>query len=201
MNPNPTKTKPLKAQAVAIASSTGGPQALAELFKSLRGQIAPVPIFITQHMPASFTTILAENIAKASGADCHEAKDGELAKPGVIYLAPGNFHMVTEFSGKGTVIRLNQNPPVNFCRPAADPMFESLSAIYRERLLGVVLTGMGSDGLNGAKKIVADGGQVIAQDEKSSVVWGMPKAIAEAKIARAILPLNEIGSYIVRAIA
>jgi two-component system chemotaxis response regulator CheB len=189
-----------KAQAVAIASSTGGPQALADLCKSLQGKLTTVPVFITQHMPASFTAILAENLTRASGMDCHEAKDGELAKPGVIYVAPGNYHMVAEFSGKGTIIRLNQNPPVNFCRPAADPMFEALSNIYRECLLAVVLTGMGSDGLKGAKKIVADGGQVIAQDEASSVVWGMPKAISDAKIAKAILPLQEIGSYITRAI-
>ncbi|MFZ4125038.1 MAG: CheB methylesterase domain-containing protein [Rickettsiales bacterium] len=196
-----SKAKPHRFEALAIASSTGGPQALSALFKSLRGGINHVPVFITQHMPANFTSVLAENITRDAHMDCHEAKDGEMIKAGVIYLAPGDYHMLVEFTGKCPMLRLNQEPPVNFCRPAADPMFAALSSLYKDRLLGVVLTGMGSDGLEGAKKIVAAGGAVIAQDEKSSVVWGMPKAVSDAKIAKAILPLDQLGNYILRAIA
>ncbi|MBN8543760.1 MAG: chemotaxis protein CheB [Alphaproteobacteria bacterium] len=194
-------TKTHRFEALAIASSTGGPQALSALFKSLRGGISHVPVFITQHMPANFTTVLAETISRDAHMDCHEAKDGEMVKSGVIYLAPGDYHMLVEFSGKGPVLRLNQDPPVNFCRPAADPMFAALASFYKDRLLGVVLTGMGSDGLEGAKKIVAAGGTIIAQDEKTSVVWGMPKAVSDAKIAKAVLPLDQMGHYIVRALA
>lgn len=193
--------KPHKIQALAIASSTGGPQALAELLTSLRGRLNHVPVFITQHMPASFTGILAQNLARASGMECREAKNNEEVKPGTIYIAPGDYHMIAEYGQKGNVIRLNQEPPVNFCRPSADPMLYTLAAIYKEGLMAVVLTGMGSDGLHGAKVVVTVGGTVIAQDEASSVVWGMPKAVAEANLAKAVLPLNEMGHYIARSLA
>lgn len=189
-----------KFTALAIASSTGGPQALSDLLKQLRGRVDHIPIFITQHMPASFTAILAQNLSRVSGMDCHEGKDGELVKPGVVYVAPGDFHMIVEYNPKGNIIRLNKEPPVNFCRPSADPMFYSLAAIYKEKLLTVVLTGMGSDGLNGAKAIAGVGGTIIAQDEESSVVWGMPRAIAEAKLAKAVMPLDQMGLYITRSI-
>lgn len=198
---SPSKAKPHRFEALAIASSTGGPQALSVLFKSLRGFISHVPVFITQHMPANFTSVLCETLTRDAHMDCHEAKDGEMVKAGMIYLAPGDYHMLVEFTGKGPMLRLNQEPPINFCRPAADPMFAALSALYKDRLLGVVLTGMGSDGLEGAKKIVAAGGTIIAQDKKSSVVWGMPKAVADANIAKTILPLDQLGHYIVRALA
>lgn len=189
-----------KFQALAIASSTGGPQALSDLLKQLRGRVDHIPIFITQHMPASFTGILAQNLARVSGMDCHEGKDGEMVKPGVVYIAPGDYHMIIEYTAKGNVIRLNKEPPVNFCRPSADPMFYTLAAIYKEKLLAVVLTGMGQDGLNGAKVITDVGGTIIAQDEESSVVWGMPRAVAEAKIAKAVMPLDQMGLYITRSI-
>lgn len=190
--------RPHKFEALAIASSTGGPQALAEVLKSLRGKLDHIPVFITQHMPASFTSVLAQNLARVSGMDCHEAKDGERVKPGVIYVAPGDYHMLIEFTGMGNVIRLNQDPPVNFCRPSADPMLYTLAAIYKDRLLTVVLTGMGSDALNGCKTVVNTGGTVIAQDEASSVVWGMPRAVSEAKLAKYILPLDQIWHQIAR---
>jgi two-component system chemotaxis response regulator CheB len=185
-------------KALAIASSTGGPQALQQLFAGLAGQLGHVPIFITQHMPATFTTILAEHLAKCGERHCAEGKDGEEILPGHCYLAPGDYHMVAVRSGTRNLLRLNQEPPVNFCRPAADPMFKSLSAIYGKHLMSVVLTGMGHDGLDGAKTIVAGGGNVVAQDEASSVVWGMPKAVATANLCREILPLGDIAPWLVR---
>ncbi len=191
----------VRADALAIASSTGGPQALADLFKGLAGKLSRVPVFVTQHMPPAFTTILAQNIGKVAGVECHEATDGERALPGVIYVAPGNYHLRAEPSGAGQpILRITQEPPENYCRPAADPMFRSLASVYGRKLLAVVLTGMGSDGKLGAEQIVAAGGQVLAQDEASSVVWGMPRAVAEAGFAKAILPLGELPAYIERAI-
>jgi two-component system chemotaxis response regulator CheB len=188
------------AEALAVASSTGGPQALVELFKGLAGKLDRVPVFVTQHMPPSFTTILAQNISKVAGIPCHEAVDGEIVKPGVIYVAPGHFHLIAEAAAGGIIVRITQSPPENFCRPSADPMFRSLAAIYGRKLLGVVLTGMGSDGKVGAEQIVASGGQILAQDEETSVVWGMPRAVAEAKLAKAVLPLPQLPLYIMRAI-
>ncbi len=186
-------------KALAIASSTGGPQALLTLFKGLSNHLKNIPIFITQHMPANFTTILAGNIAAAVGRDCHEAVDGEVVKAGVIYLAPGNYHMIPKRLGTDICISLNQNPPVNFCRPAADPMIEALIQIYGKEFLLAILTGMGHDGFSGAKKLVAEGGTVVAQDEESSVVWGMPRAVIEHKIHSAALPITGFAQYFIRA--
>lgn len=190
---------PSPAGALAIASSTGGPQALIEVFKQLKDTAIRIPIFITQHMPANFTTILAQHITSAAGRDCHEAVDGEVVKPGVIYLAPGDFHMTAQRSGSETVLKLDKNPPENFCRPSADPMLRSLAKIYGPKLLVTVLTGLGADGARGAAEAVAAGGIVIAQDEATSVVYGMPKAVADAKLTSAIFPLNQIAPYLARA--
>ncbi|MFM2128599.1 MAG: hypothetical protein RL477_145 [Pseudomonadota bacterium] len=180
---------------IAIGSSTGGPQALLTLLKDFdRGN--QLPIMITQHMPPTFTTILAEHISRASGRPCSEASNGQAVENGRIYLAPGDWHLtVVSEDGKKTV-RLDQNPPVNFCRPAVDPMFASIAKAYDGHVLGIILTGMGQDGLNGGRKIVESGGTVIAQDEASSVVWGMPGAVANAGICKAVLPLNKIAAYI-----
>ncbi len=188
-----------RVQAIAIASSTGGPQALLALFGALKGRPLTVPLFITQHMPPNFTTILADHIGKTVGADCHEGKDGEEVRSGVIYLAPGDYHMVVERKGTHTHIRLNQNPPENFCRPSADPMLRSLSAIYGKYLLTIVLTGMGADGAAGASEVVKGGGMVVAQNEATCVVYGMPRAVVDARLARAILPLDQMAPVITRA--
>jgi len=177
---------------IAIGSSTGGPQALLEVLRDMAASVK-LPILITQHMPATFTTLLAEHIERATGVRCAEGKDGEPVTGGRIYLAPGNFHMTVERSGPGSVIRLNQNPPENFCRPSVDPMLRSLSPIYGAALLTIILTGMGSDGQKGAAEVVQAGGTVIAQDEATSVVWGMPGAVATAGLCSAVLPLKEIG--------
>jgi two-component system chemotaxis response regulator CheB len=150
-----------------------------------------VPVLITQHMPATFTAILAESLSRSSGLKCVEGATGMKLEPGCVYIAPGDYHMIIK--GKGGPIELNQNPPENFCRPAVDPMFRSVSAAYGAATLAVVLTGMGADGREGARVIVGSNGTVIAQDEASSVVWGMPGAVAQAGLASAILPIQSVG--------
>ncbi|PIW26196.1 MAG: chemotaxis response regulator protein-glutamate methylesterase [Rhodospirillales bacterium CG15_BIG_FIL_POST_REV_8_21_14_020_66_15] len=180
---------------LAVGSSTGGPQALSQFFKDVRPEIN-LPVVVTQHMPATFTAILAEHIAKASGWPCAEAADGMTLEAGHIYVAPGNYHMTVEKSGAGMVIRTNQDPPENFCRPSVDPMLRSLAAQFGGAVLAVILTGMGHDGRDGAKILVEAGGTVVAQDEVSSVVWGMPGAVATAGLCEAVLPLNDLGPHV-----
>ena len=192
---------PAGVKALAIASSTGGPQALSELLAKLKGTLKNVPIFITQHMPATFTMILAEQLSKTSERPCHEAKNGEIALAGHVYIAPGNFHMVMSKNTQNEIaISLNQEAQENFCRPSADPMLRSLSAIYGKHLAVVVLTGMGQDGLEGAKEVVKNGGSVIAQDEATCVVYGMPRAVVENNLCKTVLPLAEIAPLLVRQI-
>ncbi|HVZ02013.1 MAG TPA: chemotaxis response regulator protein-glutamate methylesterase [Dongiaceae bacterium] len=195
----PAPAVPGRVECLAVGSSTGGPQALFALFRAL-GRVERMPVFVTQHMPATFTTILAEHLAQASGMPAAEAKDGEVVVPGRIYVAPGDFHMTVESQGTGTVVRLNKNPPENFCRPAVDPMLRSITKVYGARTLFVMLTGMGQDGLRGARDLVAAGSTVIAQDEATSVVWGMPGAVASAGLCTAVLPLSEIAPYVKKAL-
>ena len=186
-------------EVIAIGSSTGGPQALFQVFEKLSKDVRQ-PILITQHMPATFTTILAEHLARIANRACAEAKDGETLEPGRIYVAPGDFHLVVEGHGPGKrVLKLLKTPPENFCRPAVDPMLRSLADSFGRRVLVAILTGMGYDGQKGAEKIVQAGGTVIAQDEASSVVWGMPGAVALAGLCSAVLPIGEIGAYLQRA--
>lgn len=197
-------TRPFSSQApkvLLIGSSTGGPQALMALVTELGPVIDRVPVLITQHMPPTFTTILAEHLARSSRKPAAEAVDGELVKPGRIYLAPGGKHMRVVRNGADAAIALDDGPAVNFCKPAVDPLFTSAIDIWHGNILSVILTGMGSDGMRGGKDIVAAGGSVIAQDEASSVVWGMPGAAANAGICSAILPLNQIGSKVNRLFA
>jgi two-component system, chemotaxis family, protein-glutamate methylesterase/glutaminase len=197
----PLLRRPLGIQApraLLIGSSTGGPQALMTLVSEIGAVIDRFPVLITQHMPPTFTTILAEHLARSSRRPAHEAIDGEIVKAGKIYLAPGGRHMRLARHGADAVIALDDGPPVNFCKPAVDPLFTSAIDIWQGGVLAVVLTGMGSDGMRGGKEIVAAGGNVIAQDEASSVVWGMPGAAANAGICAAILPLDQIASKLVR---
>jgi two-component system chemotaxis response regulator CheB len=181
-----------------IGSSTGGPQALMTLVTELGPVIDRFPVLITQHMPPTFTTILAEHLARSSHRPAHEAVDGEIVKAGQIYLAPGGRHMRVVRHGAEAAIALDDGPPINFCRPAVDPLFTSAIDVWHGGVLALVLTGMGSDGMRGGKEIVATGGSVIAQDEASSVVWGMPGAAANAGICAAILPLDQIAPKLVR---
>ena len=182
----------LRPEAIAIGSSTGGPQAL---FKVLRA-LGPTdqPILVTQHMPGTFTTLLADHISRQTGHTCSEAKDGEPLKGRHVYVAPGGKHLVARREGAAgqVVLRLDDGEPENFCKPSVDPMLRSLSKIYGSKLLTVILTGMGSDGLRGAEVAVAAGGHVFAQDEATSVVWGMPRAVAKAGLCSAVLPLDDI---------
>lgn len=180
-----------KPAAIAIGSSTGGPQALALLVGRISAP-PPVPILVVQHMPPGFTTLLAEHLHRLGRLPCHEVQDGAPLRPGHLYLAPGDRHFLVRGSAGGLTAQVTQDPPENFCRPAVDPMLRSLLAAVGGRLLVAILTGMGQDGLLGCKAAVAAGATVLAQDEASSVVWGMPGAVARAGIASAILPVEEI---------
>ena len=180
---------------IAIGSSTGGPQALFEVIKVM-GANLPQPIVITQHMPPSFTAILADHISKQCNVTCTEGKDGEIIRPGNYYVAPGDFHMLIVKRPEGSVLRIVKDPQENFCRPAVDPMLRSLVEVYGSRILTVILTGMGQDGWKGSDAVVKAGGAVVAQDEATSVVWGMPGAVATAGICSAISPVGEIGAMV-----
>ncbi|WP_046021500.1 chemotaxis response regulator protein-glutamate methylesterase [Magnetospira sp. QH-2] len=184
-------------EVVAIGSSTGGPQALFEVLKGLRGGCRQ-PILITQHMPATFTTILAQHINRMTGWDCVEGETGMPITGGRVLVAPGGYHMVVERQGSQNVIRLDDGPEVNFCRPAVDPLFDSIAAVYGGHALGIILTGMGTDGLRGATKMVEAGGTILAQNEATSVVWGMPGAAAGAGICSDVLPVGDMASKVVR---
>ncbi len=183
---------------LAIGSSTGGPQALMKIIAQLGALPKSVPILITQHMPPTFTTILAEHLGRAGQRRAHEPVDGEPIVGGMVYLAPGGRHMRVARRDGVPVITLDDGPLVNFCRPAVDPLFSSAAQVWGHHVLAVILTGMGSDGTRGAAEIVAAGGNVIAQDEATSVVWGMPGAAAQAGVCAAVLPLDQIAPKIVR---
>ncbi|MCW8914557.1 MAG: chemotaxis response regulator protein-glutamate methylesterase [Magnetovibrio sp.] len=184
-----------KPDIIAVGSSTGGPQALFEFLKGLPKTLN-LPIIITQHMPATFTSILAEHITRMTGWPCSEAKDGDLIEAGKILLAPGDYHMLVIQKGAQRAVKLTQDPPENFCRPAVDPMLRSVANVYGGRVFTVILTGMGNDGAKGSMNIVEAGGTVIAQDEKTSVVWGMPGAAASAGVCSAVLPLPELAGHV-----
>ena len=185
-------------QALVIASSTGGPQALQDLLTPIARRIEQ-PILIVQHMPPAFTRIFAEKLGQTVGKPCREAVDGDVLAPGTMLLAPGDYHMrVAKGGGLNRIVRLDRGAPVNYCRPAADPLFDSASEVFGSRVLAVVLTGMGSDGKNGAGTLVKGGGRVIVQDESTSVVWGMPGAVATAGFAEAVKPLNELSAMTLR---
>lgn len=182
---------------VAVGSSTGGPQALYRIFGDIAKPLRQ-PVVITQHMPATFTAIFATHLTKATGLDCREAADGETLVGGQVYVAPGDYHLLIESKDGRFVARLDQGPKENFCRPAVDPMLRSLSQCVRARVFAAVLTGMGQDGLEGGKLLIEAGGTMIAQDEASSVVWGMPGAVANGGLCSAVLPLDKIGATIER---
>lgn len=176
---------------IAIGVSTGGPDALAKLLVQLPANLE-VPIVIVQHMPAEFTAKLAGRLDAACALTVREAEMGDRLQAGTVYIAPGDYHMVLERVSGETVVRLNQNPHENSCRPAVDPLFRSVAALYSERCLGVILTGMGQDGLRGSEAIFTAGGSILVQDEASSIVWGMPKLVAMAGLADDQVPLNQM---------
>jgi two-component system chemotaxis response regulator CheB len=180
-----------------IGSSTGGPEALAKVLPQLPASIA-VPILLVQHMPPVFTRQFAQRLDRLGPLRVVEAVDGTPLLPGTVHLAPGDHHLVVRGGARGPHTALNQGPPENFCRPAVDPLFRSVVAAYDGAVLAVVLTGMGSDGRNGAAEIRAAGGTVVVQDQATSVVWGMPGAVSQAGFADEVLPLERIPEAIIR---
>jgi two-component system chemotaxis response regulator CheB len=183
---------------LVIGSSTGGPQALNSLIAEISGVLQRAPVLITQHMPPTFTAVLAEHLARVAKRPVREAVDGEEIIAGTVYLAPGGKHMKVARRDGNAVIAIEDGPLVNFCKPAVDPLFASAAEVWGNKVLAVVLTGMGSDGLAGAKAVVAAGGHVMAQDEESSVVWGMPGQVTNAGLCSAVLPLPEIAAKLAR---
>lgn len=181
-----------------IGASTGGPRALNDLIAEIGGVLQRAPVLITQHMPATFTAVLAEHLARIANCPVREAVDGEQVNAGVIYLAPGGKHMKVTRRDGAAVILIEDGPMVNFCKPAVDPMFSSAAEVWGNKVLALVLTGMGSDGLAGAKSIVAAGGHVLAQDEATSVVWGMPGQVTNAGLCSAVMPLPEMAATLTR---
>ena len=184
-------------EAVVIGVSTGGPNALASLVPALPRDL-PAPVLIVQHMPPMFTQLLADRLNARAAVEVVEARDGQVLQPGTVYLAPGDHHLTVERRGGHVVTVLTQGPAENSCRPAADVLFRSASAVFGNRLLAVVLTGMGRDGLRGCEEVRRRRGHVIVQDQASSVVWGMPGFVAEAGLADEALPLTEIAREITR---
>ncbi len=180
---------------IAIGASTGGPQALQHVLTELKGSSLP-PVVVTQHMPKTFTALLAEHLTKAVGLECREATHGEILEAGKVYIAPGDYHMSFATNEGQVMTVISQTEQINFCRPSVDPMFGAVATLFGQRALAIMLTGMGRDGLNGTRAIINAGGSVIAQDEKTSVVWGMPGAIAEAGLCSYILPLTDIAEAI-----
>jgi two-component system chemotaxis response regulator CheB len=184
---------------LAIGSSTGGPNALAEVIPRLPEDF-PVPVVIVQHMPPLFTRLLADRLNSQSKLKVREAEAGSALCPGNVWIAPGDYHLTLARKGTGVIINLNQEPPENSCRPAVDVLFRSAAEVYGPRVLALVMTGMGSDGARGAARIDEAGGQILVQDEATSVVWGMPGAVVNAGLADKICPLPEIGLEVMRRI-
>ena len=180
-----------------IGASTGGPQALTKLVSRLDAVTESAPILITQHMPATFTTILAEHLTRAGAKPVHEALDGEPVLAGHIYLAPGGRHMKVARRDGTAVIVLDDGAPVHYCKPAVDPLFASAAEVWGSWNLALILTGMGTDGATGAVEVVKAGGSVIVQDEATSVVWGMPGSAVAAGVCSAVLPLEQIAPKVV----
>jgi two-component system chemotaxis response regulator CheB len=176
---------------LAVASSTGGPAALEVLLRLLPHDLA-APVVVVQHMPARFTKMLADRLDERTDLTVVEAEAGMPLEPGGVYVAPGDFHMVVSGPAMRARIGIHRGMPENSCRPAADVLFRSVAGVYRERSLAVVLTGMGSDGLDGARSIAGAGGTVLAQDRATSVVWGMPGAVVLAGLASEVLPIDRL---------
>ncbi len=184
---------------LAIGTSTGGPNALSDVFSNLPADLG-VPVVIVQHMPPMFTRLLAERLSTQGPIKVEEAHSGGVLRPGHGWIAPGDYHMILVRDGAATRVLVHQDPQENSCRPAVDVLFRSVAQTHGGSTLAVILTGMGQDGLRGCEAIKAAGGEVFAQDEASSVVWGMPGYVVKAGLADRVLPLNQIAPEIVRRI-
>lgn len=196
------KTSPAPARAtppavLCIGCSTGGPNALAAVFKDITRPL-PVPVVIVQHMPPLFTQMLAERLGKGSPLKFHEGQEGQLVEAGNVYIAPGGRHMEVRRDGAVVRLHLHDGPPENSCRPAVDVLFRSVSNVYGGATLALIMTGMGQDGLHGCTVLRERGATILDQDEATSVVWGMPGYVAEAGLAHQILPLQEIAGALLR---
>ena len=191
---------PHPVRAVVLGSSTGGPEALSRVLSALTAP-PPVPVLVVQHMPPVFTRQLAARLDRSGPARVVEAAGGEELRAGTVYVAPGDHHLVLRRDGTRMVTALDDGPPVNYCRPSVDVLFASAVEAYGGHLLGVVLTGMGADGRTGARRIVDAGGTVVVQDEPTSVVWGMPGAVAQAGLAHRILPLPDVAPAVEQVLA
>jgi two-component system chemotaxis response regulator CheB len=179
---------------LAIGSSTGGPQALFKVVSSFKN--LDVPIILTQHMPATFTKILAQHITQHTGVPSFEGENGMVVEKNNLYVAPGGMHMTFARRDNRIEIVLDNGPAENFCKPSVDPMLRSAINIWGPKFLTVILTGMGHDGLPGSKLVVEGGGRVVAQDQETSVVWGMPGSVATNGLCTAVLPLQDIGPWV-----
>jgi two-component system chemotaxis response regulator CheB len=188
---------PITADIVAIGVSTGGPAALAEVLSHLPADF-PAPILLVQHMPQMFTRFLAERLNGQTPLSVAEAVDGQPLKPGMVYVAPGDFHLTVKRRSGAVVTVLDQAPPQNSHRPSADVLFKSVAETYGARGLALVLTGMGQDGVSGAEEVTRAGGRVLVQDEATSVVWEMPGLVVNAGLADAVLPLGQIAGELQR---
>jgi two-component system chemotaxis response regulator CheB len=188
--PKPGTVKP---QCLLIGSSTGGPRAVERVLLDLKPVLPRIPVLIVQHMPAMFTAVFADHLQSFLSVPAREAKDGDTVSPGTILVAPGGRHMGVVSSGGKAVIRLSDGPPENFCRPAVDVLFREAAGVFGASALAAVLTGMGSDGTHGARHLTKAGATIIAQDEATSIVWGMPGSVVKAGLAHEVLPLESIG--------
>ncbi len=196
VGPRP-RARPGPPEVLAIGTSTGGPNALEELLRGLPHDF-PLPIVIVQHMPEGFTRLLADRLTHNTAFQAAEGRNGVPLRPGEIWIAPGTRHLLVQRNDSGLFLQLNDGPPENSCRPAVDVLFRSLARSTGARTLAVVLTGMGQDGLEGGRLIVAAGGEVLAQDEASSVVWGMPGAVVRAGLASAVVPLSGMAEVVLQ---
>src|SRR5262245_26721677 len=195
MAPRPARA-PRTPKIIAIGASTGGPDALTRIVGTLPADL-PVPVLVVQHMPPVFTKMFAERLERQSAVRVVEAAGGETLQPGVVYVAPGDRHLLVVQRGADVVTRLNDAPPENSCRPAVDVLFRSVARIYGPAAVAAVLTGMGQDGRRGAAELHAAGAEVVAQDEESSVVWGMPGAVVNNGLAHTVLPLDEVAQHLI----
>jgi two-component system, chemotaxis family, protein-glutamate methylesterase/glutaminase len=194
--PGPS-SEPGPARVLAIGASTGGPVALAEIFRRLPADF-PVPIVVAQHMPPMFTRLLAERLTAESAIRAQEGGPNSILEPGRAWIAPGNYHMIVARNGRLVQTQLNQEPPENSCRPSVDVLFRSVAHTFGSNALAVILTGMGQDGLRGCETIREAGGRILAQDEATSVVWGMPGFVVRAGLADKVLPISLLGAEILR---
>lgn len=187
-------------EALVVAASTGGLEALSSMLAGLGAAIARVPVFVVLHMPRGFEGSVTSHVARMCGRETCVAGNGEAVRAGVVYFAPPERHLEIVREKGRVLLRLHDGPALHFCKPAADHLFRSAAHVYGRDLVGVVLSGMGADGCAGAADIVREGGQVLAQDEESSAVWGMPGAVIEAGHAMAPMRLEDIAGWIARAL-